>query len=332
MRRLALAIVFLLGAQAAWADDPYPAACRPGSAACAGAGPRRRGTGATATPSAAAWPPPGAELRRTPERLSAGLVGPRVSRRSPFRRGGAGARREADRFDLVLSAGRLLLERASGSTDFVNEYGPLSTLGYGGASESNGSGPSCSAARWPTTAPRNTPTGRSIVRTLPPIVRHELPRLPRRIRSVDRAGGVDAAARLRRDRNAVLDSRPQGRRDALGHRRGGIPGNVVDVLSLRRPGDQGFAGAGAEVLRLRAVRHHAADVPIRHLLRYGRLSAVRPHRPTGTRRAISEVFDVRVRRGHDVGQIERRHGRLRRRIVPARFASVTIGGQLSYTF
>ena len=81
------------------------------------AGPRRRRPARRRR-----WPRlPSRHCRRRGPRLPTAAIGPAPSLPAAV---------DHDRIDLVLSSRDFPLERAVGRADFVNEYGPLSTLGY----------------------------------------------------------------------------------------------------------------------------------------------------------------------------------------------------------
>ncbi len=143
MWRLALTIVLIAGVQTAWGDDAYlawppansvppPAAYPPGppmgqDIAAPG---RLQPASAPASPSGAAWPPPGEDLRRTPNvNRQDWLNSPPPAAASTVMAVPATPEKTTDSTWYFRQDSYFWNERVGGA-DIVKEYGPLSTLGY----------------------------------------------------------------------------------------------------------------------------------------------------------------------------------------------------------
>ena len=204
-----------------------------------------------------------------------------------------------------------------GSTDFVNEYGPLSTLGYvrhvgierfrielfGGTVAYDGFAQFDDG----TMEPYHQSFGTSYLGCRGEYDLLIEPASWTRLRAII---GVGTRFWIRDLKNASL---PDG--DVAGYQETWwtfYPYVGLETKDSPEPGPKFFG----------SVRfwRHAPDLPVCHLLRHRRLSELWRHRPDGVGGAIPEVLGLGLPRSHDVGKIERRHRRLRRLVVPTRLA------------
>ncbi len=172
IRRSAPAMVLLLGgliagSQIAVGDNLYPAMPPPGAS---------MGPSQAPNPYASAWPPPGASMGQPPPYYSppgppAGQPDPNAHTFDAARTNWVAPANSAAPPPLAVVPATVdnshestwyyrldsfYWNERSGGVDFVNEYGPISTMGTFTAAAWSGTDSSCSAGPWPTTAPPNT--------------------------------------------------------------------------------------------------------------------------------------------------------------------------------
>ncbi len=144
MWRLTVAIVLMFGVRAAWGDDPYPVSSPSypsfgpefGQGAVATAQPPGTmpgqgviGPGQPAAPGNPAWPPPGRDPRRNYAAGQQDWLAPAAPPTAAAVTVPAAVEKPTDSTWYFRQDAFFWNER-SGSGDSVNEYGPLSTLGY----------------------------------------------------------------------------------------------------------------------------------------------------------------------------------------------------------